>query len=77
MEARLYLVILFLPPQFLGLCLHPLDAMTLLLQNWLASSEDLDPFRRVFSLLKVSTVHKIYGAADFSKQVIAAVVPLY
>ena len=76
-EARLYLVILFLPPQFPGLCSHPLDMMTLLLQNWLASSEDLDPFFRVFSLLKVSTVHKIYGAADFSKQVIAAVVPLY
>ena len=77
MEARLYLVILFLPPQFLGLCLHPLDVTTLLLQNWLASSEDLDPFRRMFSLLEVSTVHKIYGAADFSKQIIAAVVPPY
>ena len=77
MEARLYLVILFLPPQFPRLCSHLLDMMTLLLQNWLASSEDLDPFFRVFSLLKVSTVHKIYGAADFSKQVIAAVVPLY
>ena len=36
-----------------------------------------DPFRRMFSLLKVSTVHKIYGAADFSKQIIAAVVPHY
>ena len=31
----------------------------------------------MFSLLKVSTVHKIYGAADFSKQIIAAVVPHY
>ena len=77
MEARLYLVILFLPPQFLGLCLHPLDVTTLLLQNWLASSEDLDPFRRMFSLLEISTVHKVYGAADFSKQIIAAVVQPY
>ena len=77
MEARLYLVILFLPPQFLGLCSHPLDVMTLLLQNRLASSEDLHPFLRVFSLLKVSTVHNIYGAADFSKQIIAAVVSPY
>jgi len=28
----------------------------------------------MFSLLEISTVHKIYGAADFSKQIIAAVV---
>jgi hypothetical protein len=69
------LVILFLPPQFPGLCLHPVDVMTLLLQNWLASSEDFYHFLRVFSLLEVSTVHKIYGAADFSKQINAAVVP--
>ena len=77
MEARLYLVILFFLPQFLGLCLHPLDVMTLLLQRRLASSEDLDPFCRMFSLLEVSTVHKIYGAADFSKQITAAVGPPY
>jgi hypothetical protein len=51
--------------------------MTLLLQKWLASSEDLDPFLHMFSLLEVSTVHKIYGAADFSKQIIAAVDPLF
>jgi len=31
----------------------------------------------MFSLLEVSTVHRIYGAADFSKQIIAAVVPPY
>ena len=77
MEARLYLVILFLLPQFLGLCLHPLDVMTLLLQNWQASSEDFDPFRRMFSLLEVSTAQKIYGAVDFGKQIIAAVLPPY
>jgi len=35
-----FLVILFLPPQLLGLCLHPLDAMTLLLHYWLVSSGD-------------------------------------
>ena len=35
------MVILFLPPQLPGLCLHPLDVMTLLLQNRLVSSEDL------------------------------------
>ncbi|KAF9479162.1 hypothetical protein BDN70DRAFT_879135, partial [Pholiota conissans] len=35
-----FLVILFLPPQFLGLCLHPSDAMTLLLHYWLVSSGD-------------------------------------
>ena len=77
MEARLYLVILFLLPQFLGLCLHPLDVMTLLLQNRLVSSEDLHPVLCMFSLLEISTVHKVYGAADFSKQIIAAVVPPY
>ena len=35
-----FLVILFLPPQLLGLCLHPLDAMTLLLHYWLVLSGD-------------------------------------
>jgi len=69
------MVILFLPPQLPGLCLHPLDVITLLLQNRLVSSEDFYPFLRMFSLLEVSTVHKIYGAADFSKQIIVAAVP--
>ncbi|KAF8962104.1 hypothetical protein BDZ97DRAFT_1826404 [Flammula alnicola] len=45
-----FLVILFLPPQFLGLCLHPLDAMTLPLHYWLVSSGD-PSFRGLFSLL--------------------------
>jgi len=35
-----FLVILFLPPQLLRLCLHPSDAMTLLLHYWLVSSGD-------------------------------------
>jgi len=73
----LYMVILFLPPQFPGLCLRPLDVMTLLLQNRLASSEDFYPFLRIFSLLEVSTVHKIYEPVDFSKQISAAVVPSF
>ena len=43
-----FLVILFLPPQLLGLCLHPSDAMTLPLHYWLVSSGD--PFIGDFSL---------------------------
>ena len=42
-----FLVILFLPPQLLRLCLHPSDAMTLLLHYWLASSGD-PSFLRTF-----------------------------
>ena len=73
--SSIWLSYVFLPPQFPGLCLHPLDVMALLQQNRLASEEDLDPFLRRFPLLKVSAVHKIYGAADFSKQIIAEVIP--
>ena len=45
-----FLVILFLPPQLLGLCLHPSDVMTLPLHYWPASSGD-PSFRGRFSLL--------------------------
>ena len=40
----------FLPPQLLGLCLYPLDVMTLLLQRWLESSGDPSSFFGDYSL---------------------------
>jgi hypothetical protein len=43
-----FLVILFLTPQLLGLCLHPSDAMTLLLHYWLVSSGDPSFFEDFF-----------------------------
>ncbi|KJA21816.1 hypothetical protein HYPSUDRAFT_41692, partial [Hypholoma sublateritium FD-334 SS-4] len=52
-----FLVILFLPPQLLGLCLHPLDAMTLLLHYWLASSGD--PLFEVFLFAEYLTSHQL------------------
>ena len=58
MEACPLFGYLIFAAQFPGLCLHPLDVMTLFLQNWLVLSEDLDPFLCMFSLLKVSTVHQ-------------------
>ena len=49
----LLLVILFLPPLFLRLCLQPMEVMTLPLHYWLVSSGDY----HLFSFAVLVDVH--------------------
>ncbi|KAF6760564.1 hypothetical protein DFP72DRAFT_75507 [Ephemerocybe angulata] len=66
-----FLVILFLPPQLLGLCLQPGDTMTSPLQYRLVSSGD-PFFMGRLSLLDLSMAHLVDVAAEFSKQILVS-----